>query len=222
MEDSPLASPRSRTVTVGGRRVHLLGTIKGLLSEQDLVTEHLSKHSPSAVGLHIGPQELKGLRSVIDGKVRSTYLSSYEKVYALKLSRFGEVQVPPPSLVGALRWSMENDARVIALDYSDDEYDRVYTETIGGMTLIRQSLRLKSLNRRKVRSTTPEAFCLEWDSWVNRPSGFRRLERKRELHFAERVRAVAAKHTPLVVVLELERLDGIISSLREDRIPEGK
>jgi hypothetical protein len=191
-----------------------LGTIKGLLSEQDLVMEYLSKISPAAVGLHIGPQELKGLRSVVDGKVRSTYLSSYEKVYALKLSRFGEVQIPPPSLVGALRWSLKNDARVIALDYSDDDYDRVYTETIGGLTLVRQSLRLKSLNRKKVKSTTSEDFCLEWDSWVNRPSAFRKLERKRELHFAERVRAVASKHSPLVVVLELERLDGIIGSLR--------
>ncbi len=217
-----MAPTRSRTVMVGGRRVHLLGTIKGLLSEQDLVVGQLTKLSPSTVGLHIGPQELKGLRSVVDGKVKSTYLSSYEKVYALKLSRFGEVQIPPPSLVGALRWSMENDARVIALDYSDDDYDRVYTETIGGMTLIRQSLRLKSLNRKKVRSTTPEDFCLEWDSWVNRPSGFRKLERKRERHFADRVRAIAPDHTPLVVVLELERLEGIIGSLMDDGTADGR
>lgn len=208
-----MVPPRARTVKVDGHTIHLLGTIKGLLSEQDLVIGHLSKLSPAAVGLHIGPQELKGLRSVVDGKVRSTYLSSYEKVYALKLSQFGEVQIPPPSLVGALRWSLENDARVIALDYSDDDYDKVYTETIGGFTLVRQSLRLKSLNRRKVKSTTPEDFCLEWDSWVNRSSAFRKLERKRELHFAERIKAVSSKFIPVVVVVELERLDGIVGSL---------
>lgn len=208
-----MAFTRLRTLEMDGGPVHLLGTIKGLLSEQDLVVKHLERLRPRAVGLHIGPQELKGLRSVVDGKVRSTYLSSYEKVYALKLSRFGEVQVPPPSLVGALRWSIENEARVIALDYSDDEYDRVYTENIGGMTLVRQSLRLKSINRKKVKSTTPEDFCLEWDRLINKLSGFRKLEIQREGHFAERIRAVAALHPPLLAVLELERLNGIAGTL---------
>jgi hypothetical protein len=201
-------------VTVDGRKVHLMGTVKGLLSEQDLVAEKLTRIGPSAVGLHIGPQELKGLRAVLDGKVRSTYLSSYEKVYAMKLSRFGEVQVPPPSLVGALRWSMENGARVIALDYSDEEYDRVYTETVGGLALVRQSLRLKTIHRKKVRSDTPEGFCLEWDTWVNRSSGFRELEKRRERHFADRIKAVSRSFVPLVAVLELERLEGTLCSLK--------
>lgn len=208
-----MSGSRLRDLRVGGRTVHLLGTIKGLLSEQEVVTDHLERIRPSAVGLHIGPQELEGLRAVVDGKVRKTFLSSYEKVYALKLSGFGEVQIPPPSLVASLRWSTENGSRVIALDYSDDEYDKLYTETVGGLTLIRQSLRLKSINRKRVKSSTAEDFCIEWDRIVNRPSGFRDLEARREGHFADRIRALSPRYDPFVAVLELERLDGVVGSL---------
>jgi len=211
----PVSVPFIREVKFKGSRVVLVGAVKGLVSEGVMVGAEIRSERPDAVCLHISKEELEGLKAVVKGKVRSTYLSSYEKVYAKKLSRFGEVQIPPPSLVEAYRAARELGIPCYHLDMDDGRYSRVYTKNIGGLPMVMQSLRLKRVHRRKFKGGTPQRFSVEWDSVVNRFGGYRRVEEARETYMAERILKLTRKHAKLLAVLEYERMRGIMDALVE-------
>ncbi|MDG6225056.1 MAG: hypothetical protein QCI82_06040 [Candidatus Thermoplasmatota archaeon] len=193
----------------GGFRIHILGTIKGLVSESFTVEQVIEMLGPDLIGVHISPEELEGLAMVIDGEYKRTPMSPLEKVYAIKLSRFGEVQIPPPSLVQALRSSRERGIPIFPLDMNDEEYSDAYTENVGGLTLVRQSLEIKRINRMDYKGSDAAAFCTHWDRTVNRMSDFRTLEKLREERMAMRVHELSSKARVSLFILELERLEGI-------------
>jgi pheromone shutdown protein TraB len=208
---------RSREMNLDGSKVFIVPTVKGLVSEAVIVKESIRRYTPDAIAVHIGKEEMKGLKSVVDGKVKMTYLTSYERVYALKLSRFGEVQVPPPTLVESLRMARDLKIPIFTLDLSDEEYTDIYTRYISGVTMIRNSLRLKRINRKKFKSQTPEDYAMEWDRISNRYRGFRLLEEHRERYQAKRIIKLCKKHDRLLCVVEYERSDGIIEAIEKDR-----
>jgi pheromone shutdown protein TraB len=198
---------------ISASSVMVLGTIKGLVSERELVREAALLHEPDIIAVHIGKEELRGLEAVVTGEVKNTYLSSYEKVYARELSRFGEVQIPPPSLVESMEIAGELDIPLAHLDYGDEKYSTLYTKYVGGMTMIRQSLRLKKVNKRKFRSSTAEEFVAEWDETANRLKGYKKLEESRERRMASRIRKLTGRYGRIMAVVELERKEGIIKNL---------
>jgi len=206
---------RATILEISSCSVMVLGTIKGLLSEGELVRSAVLKHDPDIIAVHIGKEELEGLKAVVNGEVKNTYLSSYEKVYARKLSRFGEVQIPPPSLVESFHLSQELDIPVSYLDYGDKRYSSIYTEHVNGMTMIRQSLRLKRVNRKRFRSTSAEQFVTEWDEVSNKLGGYRRVEESREGRMASRIRKLSKRYERILAVVELERKPGIMADLME-------
>lgn len=187
----------------------LLGTVKGLESDSGLVSECIERFDPEAVGLHISPEELVGLMSVVDGKVKETPMSSYEIVYAKKLSRFGQVQIPSPSLREACISARTKDLEIVTLDMDDEEYARVYTEIIGGLSMIRSSLRLRSINRNKFKQNSPEDFIRAWDKAVNGSRDYRKLENERESYMAGRIMEERRKFSRILCVVEFERAEGI-------------
>jgi hypothetical protein len=189
--------------------IFLLGTIKGLVSDTGIVEETFAMIGPDAVCLHISPEELNGLEAVVQGKVKKTPMSSYEMVYARKLSKFGEVQIPSPSLVSGFKLSRKNEIPVFAIDMDDEEYSKVYTETIGGVSMIRSSLRLRSINRKKFKSDSVEDFIVQWDKATNGTRAFIRLEMARERHFACSIMRISKEHEKVLCILEIERLNGI-------------
>jgi len=191
----------------------LLGTVKGLVSEGRIVLEAIEDHSPDIIGLHIGKEELEGLRAVVVGEIDEAPMSSYEVVYARKLSRFGEVQIPPPSLVEAYRSSIDRGIEVLSLDFDDDEHSLVYTREIDGLSMVRQSLRLKRVNRKRFDQSTVEEFCLGWDREANRLSAYRRLEMLRERKMARTIASIAKRRGRHLHVLEYERAQGIGNAL---------
>ena len=131
---------RSHVMGLKGCNLTLLGTVKGLSSERDLVRSTVKLADPDRICIHISREEMKGLAAVVDGKVENTYLSSYERIYAKKLSVFGEVQVPPPSIVEAFRISRDLSIDCIPLDLDEESYSSSYTDLIGPLTMINQSL----------------------------------------------------------------------------------
>lgn len=206
---------RVNELDVDGSKAIIIATVKGLVSEADVIRESINRILPDAIGVHIGKEEMKGLESVVDGKVKNTYLTSYERVYALKLSRFGEVQVPPPTLVESMKMAREMDIPIFPLDLSDEKYTDLYTKYISGVAMIRNSLRLKRINRRKFKSASPEDFAREWDRVSNRFRGFRLLEKHRERYQAKRIIKLCRKHERLFCVVELERSEGIVEAVKK-------
>ncbi len=204
---------RLSCLDLDGRRVAVLGTVKGLTNESRLVEMAAREIGPEAIAVHIGKEELKGLESVLDGDVDSAPLSSYEKVYARKLSVFGDIQIPPPSLVEALRAARSRKIPCLPLDFNDERYSSVYTRHIDGLTMIRQSLRLKRVNRKRFPKDDLEGFTVKWDRVANAMRGFRKLEKEREGHMARRIGSLSGRYDPLLCVVELERKNGILEEI---------
>ena len=202
-------SNRLRMIETPKGSIFLLGTVKGLVGEKDIVRKAVEDLNPDVIAIHISIEEIRGLEKVVKGKVKNTYLSSYEKVYARELTRFGEVQIPPPSLVEAFELSKAREIPLRPLDFSENSYSDIYTRYIDGMSMMRQSLRQKRVNRKRYRSNTPEEFCLEWDSVVNKLKAYRMLEERREKKMGDRIIKINKKYSSVLAVVEIERMQGI-------------
>ncbi|MEA3558676.1 MAG: hypothetical protein U9R75_05415 [Candidatus Thermoplasmatota archaeon] len=202
-------SRRLRTIDTAKGTIFLLGTVKGLVSEKEIVRKAIEDLDPDAIALHISIEEIRGIEKVVKGKVKTTYLSSYEKVYARELTRFGEVQIPPPSLIEAYELSRAREIPLKQLDFSDNSYSDIYTKHVNGISMIRQSLRQKRVNRKKFRSNTPEEFCMEWDSVVNKLKAYRMLEESRERKMGDRIININKKYPDVLAIVEIERVQGI-------------
>jgi hypothetical protein len=189
-----------------------LGTVKGLVEDASEAEKLYDRLHPSAIGLHISPEELKGLKAVADGRIKEVPLSSYEMVYARKLSVFGEVQVPSPSLVVILRKASSENIPVFPLDMNDEDYSDVYTRNISGLSMVRTSLNLKRINKKKFKSKTPGEFTFEWDRAVN-IKAYMKVEKEREKYMARSIKKGWSRYKPFLCIVELERMDGITSFL---------
>lgn len=200
-------------LTIGTSKVYILGAIKGLKSEAENVKKAYRKAKPDVIGLHISPEEMMGLEATVSGEITEMGLSHSEEIYGLNLAVYGEVQVPPPSLVTAYRIARKKDIPLAPLDMNDEKYADIYTKTVSTFHLIRHSFRIKRLRKRKFNSPDARSFLLEWDSQINRVKGYREMEKARERYMADSIALLAKEHKSVLAVLELERLEGIIDIL---------
>jgi len=202
-------------LTIDSSKMYLLGTIKGLKSEGENVKKAFKIAKPDVIGLHISSEEMEGLEATATGEITEMGLSHSEEIYGLNLAAYGEVQVPPPSLVTAYRIALKNDIILAPLDMNDEKYADVFTKTVSTFHLIRHSFRVKRLRKRKFNSPDARSFALEWDSQINRVKGYRQMEVERERYIAENIFYLSREHSRILAVLELERLQGIYSKLKE-------
>lgn len=202
-----------KLIRIGESRVHLLGTIKGLKSEEEKVKKAFFYSRPRVIGLHIHSGEISGLEAVIKGKIKKMGLSHGEEIYASNLAVFGEVQVPPPSLVMAYKIARKKNIPLAPLDMSEREYTNTFTEKVSTLHLVGQSFRLKRLKKRTFNCPDAESFALAWDSAINRSKGYRALETEREKRMAENIYYLAKEHSRVLAVLEIERLPGIMKGI---------
>lgn len=199
-------------VRVGEASVLLLPVVRGLTREKRTVVEAIDASRPGAIGLSIAPEELEALRRY-DGTPYAPD-NVEEEVYVAGLSVWEEPIKPPPCFTEALRVASARKIRLEALDLDEDAYADAYTGSVSALELIGQGRLEYRLGRKKFHARTPEEFVLEWDGEVNRSAGFRRLQRLREQHMAEMLRALAAEASPVLAVVELEREKGVAAALR--------
>ncbi len=202
-------------LTMGTAKVYLLGTIKGLKSEEENVKKAFAIAKPEVIGLHISPDEISGLEATVGGEITEMGLSHYEEIYGVNLAKYGEIQIPPPSLVTAYRLARKHDKILAPLDMNDEKYADLFTKTVSTFHLIRHSFRVKRLRKRKFNSPDARSFVLEWDAQINKVKGYRKMEEAREQYMAENIALLAKEHTRFLAILELERLSGIFSKVKE-------
>ncbi len=200
-----------RSIEVEGVTVHVLGVVKGLVSQRAKVREAILSLNPDVVGLSVSPEELEAL------KVKEDY-SKYEKstleeVYSVYLETFGPIELPTPAYVEAMDLCAEKHIDLVALDLSDAEYTDAYCARIGAMEMVRESFFTRGIARRRFNITSPEEFAVDWDRRVNRARGFRELERDRERHMAETIRTIAREKNVVLAIVEYERSEGVAELL---------
>jgi pheromone shutdown protein TraB len=211
-----------KLIKIKDKKIYLLGLIKGLTSTRKTVKSAVIKLKPDVIALYVSEGELLGLQSVLDGKTTQVPLSRYEEAYAHKLAyyaandteKYGEVQVPPPSLMEGLELGKKKDIPVVALDMDEKSYANTFVQNVSTTNLVRHSFRFKKLAKKKFEVTTPEEFTFAWDAELTKLKGFKNLEIAREQYMARRLLELKNKFSCVLAILELERTDGVFNHIK--------
>jgi len=202
-----------REIELNGSRTYVLPVIKGLVSEGEKVRAAIVELRPEAVGISISKEELQGLRSYQDEAIE---LSDQEEAYKAGLQEFGEVQMPPPCYREALKVCDELGVPLIPLDMNEDLFSERYCELIGGLELMKESFFSHRVARKRFDLESAEAFVLDYDRKVNGGRGLSALNSEREAHMASTAAEMAVGRSALLLLLELERSDGVLRRMEAD------
>lgn len=200
-------------VRVPDRELHLLGTVRGLVSEAARVEAAFDRLQPDALALGLGPEDLDGLEKLEAGTEYEHEYSESDEVYAHYLQQFGPVELPPKDLVVALRLARARGIPVVAVDLPEVAYVDAFTKAVSGWQLLRYNRRVRKLARRPPAAEDALGFHLWWDAQVGRLPGFAALERTREAHMAARLREEPSLRGKVLVVVEAARVEGIARAL---------
>lgn len=168
------------------------------------------KHGPS--GLPIETLPAGDPTEVSDYSDFGLFLSTSDLVFSRQLTRWGEVEAPPPSFQEAVRFAHAKGLEVVAADFDDERYTDVFLQAVTPMALVRQGRRLRKLAKRRFRATSAQEFAMEWDEAVTRIGGYAEVERARERQVGSAIAAAAARHERVLAVVELERLTGVLEA----------
>ena len=204
-----------------GADVLLLAPVRGLSTEAAGVVAQLDEFRPSTVGLGASPDELRGISDyfVVTDAEPVVPLTSIEASEVRGLVRFGEVRVPNPSIVEALRWAASRGVPAEALDPTDDRAANLFAEHIGYVELVRRTVRERRVARNPPTPSTPDEYALAWDRETAPGRGSRDLAAARDRHLARRVRDLGASGARIALVVDRERFDRVRSMLDGARVP---
>jgi len=200
--------------SLDGKEMLFFGTIKGLVNERKVLRGLVEEFQPDIFLLGISPEQMDGLRSYLSEPFE-IYPDDYEVIYAIKLEEFGEVGLPVPTYLEAFAISREKNIVMLPLDIPEKEYSDMFVKKVEFYHILWSNFRKKKLYRKKFEARTAEEFVMEWDREVNNLKPFREIERERERYMAQRIRDAVKnrKERKFLVIVELERLHGILKDL---------
>jgi len=197
--------------------VTVLGAVRGLVADGERVRARLETVRPNAVGVAVSEDELHGFREYfVDAATEPVVpLAPTEAAEIRALARYGEVGVPNPSVLAAIRWADSTKAPVSPLDPSDDEYSTMFARSIGYLELVRRTLRERSAGKRPPAAADADAFSLAWSRMIEPGAGSRRLRAQRDAVVAEGVERLRARFSSVAVVVDRERFEGLVELLAD-------
>ncbi len=200
------------SIDVGECKVDILPIVNGLVSEADRVRQEFSDHEAYGAALSIeGIQCLKNRFNIED----TFDVSELDMVYAKHMERFGEVEIPSPAMYTFIDLVTEQDKLCIPLDMNDADFTEVYCDTVGVTEFIKEHNVAKKGMKRIFDGSTPERLAKQWDRFVNDSlKSYGKLSAIREQHIADEIRDVAKYRKSLLVIMEVERVDGVVSRLQ--------
>ncbi|MBO4357008.1 MAG: hypothetical protein J5813_02420 [Candidatus Methanomethylophilaceae archaeon] len=199
------------TLQVGDCKVDILPIVNGLISEADRVREEFSDHEAYGVALSIeGIQCLKNRRNIEE----MFDVSELDMVYAKHLERFGEVEIPSPAMYTFIDLVTESGKLCIPLDMNDSDFTELYCDNVGAMEFIKEHNVAKKGMKRIFDGSTPEKMAKQWDDFVNSNlKSYGKLSKLREEHIANEIKDIAKYKRELLAIMEVERVDGVVSLL---------
>jgi hypothetical protein len=198
-------------IELNGSKVFVLPVIKGLVSEGEKVRTTISEIRPQAVGISISKEELEGLRSYQGEEIE---LSDLEEAYKTGLQEFGEVQLPPPCYIEAVKVTDELGIPLIPIDMNEELFSERYCELIGGLELMKESFFSHRIARKRFIMDSPEEFVLDYDKKVNGGRGISSLNEEREAHMTASTIDLASHYGRLLILVEMERSRGYLEKIK--------
>lgn len=142
------------------------------------------------------------------------FISDTDMAYSRKLATFGDVELPPPSFMAAVRAADRDRVDVSPIDLNDDEYTLVFVDHVTYWQLVKHSRKVRSMRRYKARS--PTDLAEEWDRRVRSIKGFTVLERERERKMAIELADHLKEHERVLAVIDAMRVLGVLDRLAEE------
>jgi len=196
---------------VNGCDIDILPIVNGLISEADRVRQEFSDHEAYGAALSIeGIQCLKNRRNIED----AFDVSELDMVYAAHMEVFGEVEIPSPAMYTFIDLVTERGKLCIPLDMNDAVFTEMYCDNVGAMEFVREHKVAKKGMKRVFNCSTPENLAKQWDDFVNdNLKSYGKLSRIREEHIAKEILDITRFKKDLLVIIEVERVDGVVSIL---------
>ena len=200
----------SATVEAGAT-VLLLAPVRGLSVDAQAVGPALEKFRPEAIGAGVASEELRGLvEYFVDAPAEPVVpLTATELSEVRGLSRFGEVRVPNPAFLEALRWGRGRGVEVTALDPDEEATASLFTEHIGYVELVRRTVREHRLGRAPPTPSSADSFALEWDRTIAGGRGSRRFAAARDEHLVGAARRLSEGRGRVTVLVDRERFESV-------------
>lgn len=194
-------------------QVDILPVVNGLADEAGKVRDAYGKYEAYAASL--GIEALEALRKREEIGVDDIEVSELDISYAKKMAFFGDVQTPSPAFCEIVDLCSADGKTVIPLDMNDEAFDDTYMECVKATEFTSVHRLAKKIYKAKLDTSSPEAMAREIDGMVSKVKGFRRLNEKREEFIADEITDVAKYRKSLLCVIECERIDGILTRLKE-------
>ena len=203
-----------QTVTIGDTQIRFLSTVKGLVSEAEIVEAEIESFKPDLVALSIGPEEIKGTREW-DGQPYD--MSGWDEIYGLSLRKVvGKtgVRLPPPSFSKAIEVSDSKNLEVIGIDMDEESFTESYTSNVSTWQLYKRGRLEKKMAKRGIEGDTAQDIVVNMETSIREITGFAKLEDDRVRAMTNNIKSNLDK-SKILVIVELSNADFLIKSLKE-------
>lgn len=205
--------------------VHLVSTVQGLASERDVVAAAFDRVQPAALALGLSPEQVAALQSYSPKEDEDLFddLPDHEALYAARLQAFGEIGLPPPDLMEAIRIAGERGVPVRGVDLTQEQYEDAFTSEVGWFALLRYGRLQRKLGRKPPRASDARAFSLAWDARVRRVRALDRVEARREDAMSARASTLARETGgPVLLLVDAPREAGVAQRLAAQENVQGQ
>lgn len=199
-------------LTLGKGHVDVLPIVNGLAAYADKVKDAYGGYEAYGASLGLEAIEALSIRDQMD--MDEVSVSELDIVYSKRMSMFGDVIVPSPAFCELVDLCDRDGVSVIGLDFNDYDYDTAFMDCVKAMEFTSEHRLAKKGMKKRLDESSPEALAKDWDRHVSKVRGYRRLNDRREEHIASEIASTMDYRESLLVVIEIERCDGVVSLLR--------
>ena len=203
-----------QTVTVGNTQIRILSTIKGLVSESEIVESEMKSFEPDLVTLSVGPEEIDGTRKW-DGQPYD--MSGWDEIYGLSLRKVvGDdgVRLPPPSFSTAIKVSDSKKIEVVGIDMDEESFTESYTSNVSTWQLYKRGRLETRMVKNGIEGNTPEEIVTNMEKSIREIDGFAKLENDRVGAMCENLKSNLDKRK-ILAIIELSSVDSLLKLLKE-------
>ena len=205
-----------QSITLGNSEIRILSTVKGLVSESDIVESEIESFNPDLIALGIGPEEVNGTREW-DGEPYD--MSGWDEIYGLSLRKIvGDkgVKLPPPSFSTAIKVSDSKKIDVVGIDMDEESFTEAYTKNISTWQLFKRGRLEKSMSKAGIDGKTPEEIALNMESSIRELSGFAKLENARVKAMLTNLRIQSETRKKILAIIEISNVLELVGELKQE------
>jgi hypothetical protein len=205
---------KSQSIKIGTTQIRILSTVKGLVSEAEVVEKEIDSFIPDLIVLGLSEGEVEGIRKW-DGEPYE--LTGWDEIYGLSLRKLlgdNSIRLPPPSFTRAIEIADSKNIMILGLDMDEETYTDEYTKNISTWQLFKRGRLEKSMVKSGIEGSTPEEIAMNMENSIRQLSGFKKLETLRVEHMVSNLRN-NFDNEKILAIIEVSNAESLIDLLKE-------